>query len=128
MKLVVLFGRPAVGKLTVARELAQLSGWRLFHNHLIVDALLAVFEFGSTPFVELRERMWLDIFDHASSSGIAGLIFTFSPETTVRQEFITRFATDADARGDVIHLVELTCSNANAEQRLGASSRQSGGN
>ena len=41
MKLVVLHGPPAVGKLTVARELARLTGWRLFHNHLVVDALLA---------------------------------------------------------------------------------------
>jgi len=44
MKLVVLHGRPAVGKLTVGRALAQASGWRLFHNHLIVDALLALFQ------------------------------------------------------------------------------------
>lgn len=127
MKLVVLYGRPAVGKLTVGQELAKQSGWRLFHNHLIVDALLAVFEFGSASFVELRERMWLDVFLHASSSGVAGLIFTFSPENTVRQEFITRLVADARARGDTVHLVELTCSDADAERRLVAASRQSTG-
>ena len=42
MKLVVLFGPPAVGKLTVAREVAARMGWRLFHNYLAVDVALSV--------------------------------------------------------------------------------------
>ena len=70
MRFVVLHGRPAVGKLTVARELAQLSGWRLFHNHLVVDALLAVFDFGTPPFVELRESVWLDVFVRGTDNGL----------------------------------------------------------
>ncbi len=37
--LVYLYGPPAVGKLTVATELQRLTGFRLFHNHLTVDAL-----------------------------------------------------------------------------------------
>lgn len=123
MRLVVLHGRPAVGKLTVARELAQLSGWRLFHNHLVVDALLAVFDFGTPPFVDLRESIWLDVFVRASAAHVPGLIFTFSPENTVRQSFIDRLVADARARGDELHFIELTCSPADAEARLASSSR-----
>jgi hypothetical protein len=33
VKFVVIFGPPAAGKMTVGRELAALTGWRLFHNH-----------------------------------------------------------------------------------------------
>jgi predicted kinase len=44
-KLLLLYGRPAVGKLTVAREVAALTGGRLFHNHLTVNLALSVFEF-----------------------------------------------------------------------------------
>jgi len=123
MKLIVLWGRPAVGKLTVGRELVSLTGWRLFHNHLIVDALLAVFEFGSTSFIELRERMWLDVFREAHASGVPALIFTFSPENTVRQEFISQFCGEARARGDELHFVELTCADEAAERRLANTSR-----
>lgn len=123
MRLVVLTGRPAVGKLTVARELAALSGWRLFHNHLVVDALLAVFEFGSAPFVELREKIWRDVLAEASRAGTPGLIFTFNPENTVRQSFVDDLVADARARGDEISFIELTCSEAVIEQRLGADSR-----
>ena len=123
MRFVVLTGPPAVGKLTVARELQLLSGWRLFHNHLIVDALLAVFEFGSADFIELRESIWLDVFSRASKAGVDGLIFTFNPENTVAQDFITRLVADAKARGDSLSFVALTCDEAEIERRLGSASR-----
>jgi hypothetical protein len=127
MHLLVLYGAPAVGKLTVARELAQLSGWRLFHNHLVVDALLAVFEFGSPPFIELREAFWQEIFQRASASKIPGLIFTFNPENTVSQVFIDRLVADSRARGDTLHFVELTCPEPVIESRLTSASRHATG-
>src|SRR5262245_61805419 len=56
MDLIFLHGPAASGKLTVARELVTLTGFRLFHNHLVVDALTAVFGFGTAPFIRLREH------------------------------------------------------------------------
>ena len=123
MKFVVLTGPPAVGKLTVARELHQLSGWQLFHNHLIVDSLLAVFVFGSRDFIVMRQSIWLEVFARASNAGIKGLIFTFNPENTVAQEFIERLVSDARVRGDSLSFVELTCSETEIERRLGSASR-----
>jgi hypothetical protein len=127
MQLVVLHGRPAVGKLTVAQELARLSGWRLFHNHLVVDALLAVFDFGSPPFIELRERIWHDVFARASASAVPALLFTFNPENTVSQSFIDRLVTDARLRGDTLHFIKLVCPEPEIERRLSARSRHSTG-
>jgi tRNA uridine 5-carbamoylmethylation protein Kti12 len=54
MQLIFLHGLPGVGKLTVARELAKLTGFNVFHNHLAVDLVESIFAFGSQPFVELR--------------------------------------------------------------------------
>jgi len=34
MKLVFIYGPPAVGKLTVANALAKVTGFKVFHNHL----------------------------------------------------------------------------------------------
>ena len=70
MKLIVLFGMPATGKLTVGQELAALTGFKLFHNHLVVDLLLSVFEFGSPGFVELREKIWLSVVRAACREGL----------------------------------------------------------
>jgi hypothetical protein len=124
MKLIFLYGLPATGKLTVARELANITGFPLFHNHLAVDLLLSTFEFGSAPFIELREQIWLSVFEQAAKHGIPGLIFTFAPEATVRPTFIpamTKTLTDA---GATIEYVQLTCPIAELKRRLGESSRR----
>jgi shikimate kinase len=48
--LVFLYGPPAVGKLTVARAVAELTGFRVLHNHLLADPAAAVLEWGTPPF------------------------------------------------------------------------------
>jgi adenylate kinase family enzyme len=90
MKIIFLYGLPACGKLTIAKELSSMVGFKLFHNHLVVDTVLSVFDFGSRPFVELREKFWLDIFKAAcdQQDQIKGIIFTFSPDSTVSSHYV----------------------------------------
>ncbi len=123
MRLVFVYGMPAVGKLTVAKELAALSGYKLFHNHLAVDLLLSVFEFGSPAFVELRERIWLGVFEEAAKSGLAGLIFTFAPEPSVKAGFVDRVRSVVDGSGGLVEFVELVCRVDELKARLGSKSR-----
>ena len=40
MKLVVIIGNGAVGKMTVGQELANITGLRLFHNHMSIEPIL----------------------------------------------------------------------------------------
>jgi len=123
MKLVFLYGPPASGKLTIGEELAALTGYKLFHNHLVVDTLLAVFDFGSGPFVELREQIWLDVFSQACKAGLAGLIFTFAPEPTVRSTFVPNIIAVVEALGGEVLFVEIACPVAEIRARLSAESR-----
>jgi len=119
-----MYGMPATGKLTVGRELASLTGYKLFHNHLVVDALLPVFEFGSEPFVALREEMWLSVFLHAGASGLPGLIFTFNPESTVQPGFIGATVDVVEKGGGAVDFVELVCPLAVLKARLDSESRR----
>jgi len=123
VKLAFLFGPPAVGKLTVARELAGRTGWRLFHNHEAVDAALAEYDFGTPDFVVLREKLWLAGFRRALADKIPGLIFTFSPENSVPQRFIDELFAEIAASGGEVIPVELTAPEAEIERRLGAVTR-----
>jgi chloramphenicol 3-O-phosphotransferase len=118
MRLVFLWGLPASGKLTVARELAALTGWKLFHNHLTVDLLLAVFPFGSKEFVQLREEIWLSVFESAAESGMAGLIFTFNPENTVQQDFLEDASEVVAEHGGRVEFVEMVCDDTTLEKRM----------
>ena len=134
MNLVFLYGPPATGKYTVGRELAARTGYRFFHNHLVVDTALSVYDFGTPGFVELRDTIWRAVFtrvarkpdpdrDHDKDQP-AGLLFTFNPETSVRQEFIDWLFGDYAASGVRILSVELVASESEIERRLGADSRR----
>ena len=43
MKLVILYGPPAVGKLTIAEKLSEITGFKNFHNHKVLDILFELF-------------------------------------------------------------------------------------
>jgi hypothetical protein len=124
VKLIFIYGLPASGKLTVARELAAIIGYKVFHNHLAVDLLLSVFEFGSRGFVELREEIWVSVFDRACRSGLPGLIFTFAPEATVRPEFVARAQKTVAQAGGEVEFVELVCPEAELKLRMDSDSRR----
>lgn len=117
MQLIFIYGQVASGKLTVARSLAAKSGFALFHNHLVVDAVAAVFPFGSEAFVRLRERFWLDVIQTAANVD-RSLIFTFAPEPTVAQDFPKRVSAIVEAAGGYVTFIGLTVNADEQERRL----------
>ncbi|MFN2493742.1 MAG: AAA family ATPase [Pyrinomonadaceae bacterium] len=123
MKLVFIHGAPAVGKLTVARELARLTGFRLFHNHLTVDLVGSIFPFGSEPFVRLREEIWLSMFREAAEHDVS-LIFTFNPEATVSKGFVQAAVDIVEKSRGRVMFVELTCREGELERRIEDASRK----
>jgi len=122
MLLIFIHGAPAVGKLTVARELARLTGLPLFHNHLTVDLVSSLFAFGSAPFISLREEIWLAAFGEAARNKLS-LIFTFNPERTVNEEFVQKTIEVIEAAGGRVVFVELTCAQDELERRMEEPSR-----
>lgn len=122
MQLVFLYGPVASGKLTVAQALAERTGYALFHNHLVVDAVAAVFPFGSDAFVRLREQFWLDTIAAAAAEG-RSLVFTFAPEPTVAADFPKRVQRLVTAAGGEVVFIELDVSQQEQERRVAAPSR-----
>jgi chloramphenicol 3-O-phosphotransferase len=122
MQLIFLHGPAAVGKLTVARALCERTGLALFHNHLVVDAVHAVFEFGSPAFVTLREAMWLSVFEEAARAN-RSLVFTFAPEATVAPDFPARAVAAVEAHGGRVRFIALTAPLAVQDARVEAASR-----
>jgi chloramphenicol 3-O-phosphotransferase len=127
VKLLLLYGPPAVGKLTVARELSTLTGFPIFHNHLVVDALLAVFPFGSPEFIKLREKFWLEVLTEAASAHLPGVIFTFAPESTVSESFVGHLVERLEGLGTPVSLVSLNATDQVIEDRVSGESRRQHG-
>jgi hypothetical protein len=122
MKLIFIYGPVASGKLTIARELETLTGFAVFHNHLIVDAIAAVFPFGTDRFVRLREDFWLTVMREAAEAG-RSIIFTFAPEPSVTAGFPERVQSVVGNTGGEVAFVKLTVTTAEQENRLTAPSR-----
>lgn len=77
MTLIILFGPPAVGKMTVGFELEKLTGLPLFHNHMTIDPVLRFFPFGSPQFNRLVHEFRVRICEEVAASDLPGMIFTF---------------------------------------------------
>jgi len=75
--LVFVIGPPAVGKMTVGQAVSDITGMPLFHNHLSIEAVLPVFDFGSEPFVRLVREFRHGVFREVAESDLPGLIFTY---------------------------------------------------
>lgn len=74
MKLVIIIGDSAVGKMTVGQELAKTTGLRLFHNHMTIEPVIEIFGyFNGKTVIRLRDV----IFEEFSRSDNYGLIFTY---------------------------------------------------
>jgi hypothetical protein len=109
MHFVLIFGPPAVGKMTVGHEIAQRTGFKLFHNHMSVEPLLGIFEFGSPPFGRISSELRRRIIEEAVDSGLPGLVFTFVwgldlPEDL---EIVASYADIVAAGQGTSHFVEL---------------------
>ncbi len=88
--LLILYGSPACGKLTVATALHEiLPEFKVFHNHLVIDALLSLFPYGSPLFIKHRDQIWLDLISDAINQGDS-VIFTLVPDSTISRDFLLR--------------------------------------
>lgn len=107
MKLVLIVGSGAVGKMTVGQELMKITDLRLFHNHMMIEPvidILGYFHGGVTQ--KLREV----IFEEFLKSDNVGMIFTFmwAFDMPSDWEYITTLA----ARFDEVYCVELIADQA----------------
>jgi len=115
----VLFvhGPPASGKYTIGSLLSSMLNMPLFHNHLVVDAAQALFDFGTPEFIALRGTLWCDSFA-AAAAARQSFIFTFSPEASVAYALLEEMLAPVYAASGQVHFVELQCDDKTLSERL----------
>lgn len=75
MNLIFLYGPPAVGKLTIAEELAKMIDYRVFHNHLTQDLAEEIYPGFCKNKFKLAEAIRLEVFKFTAENN-TNLIFT----------------------------------------------------
>jgi hypothetical protein len=107
MKLVIISGSGAVGKMTVGQELMKITDLRLFHNHMMIEPVLDIFgSFNGRVIQRLREV----VFEEFLASDIEGMIFTFmwAFDMPSDREYILSVA----EKFDEVYCVELVADQA----------------
>jgi hypothetical protein len=120
----VLFvhGPAASGKYTIGSLLSPILDMPLFHNHLVVDAVQALFDFGTPEFIALRSTLWRDCFA-AAAAARQSLIFTFHPEASVAYAVLDEMLAPVYEACGEVHFVELQCDDKTVSERLSEPSR-----
>lgn len=109
MKLVIIFGPQAVGKMTVGHELEKATDLKLFHNHMTIELVLNFFEY-ETPEAQGLIKLFRDeIFTTVANSDGAGLIFTIicNFDDPAEWERIQEISEIFSSKGGEVCLVEL---------------------
>lgn len=109
MKLIIIFGPHAVGKMTVGQELAKITNFKLFHNHMTIDVVSDLFENMPSERNRLINLFRKEIFEAYSKSDEYGMIFTYMWAFDRKEdwEYIDYVENLFSSRGADIYFVEL---------------------
>ena len=117
MKLVIIIGPPAVGKMTVGKALEQLTKLKLLHNHMSIELVNKFFDFGTEAFEKLDKAIRFEVFKAIANSELEGIIFTMVWDYNFKEdeEYIDEIIAVFKEKKPQVCLIEL---QADLEERL----------
>jgi broad-specificity NMP kinase len=122
MQLIFIYGDPGTGKLTVARELQKLTGFKLFHNHLTVDLASSLYGYDNPDYFDYVRSLRLEAFERAAKANIS-LIFTFW-YSSISQPSVEKYKHAIESQSGKVLFVRLHCRPEILKERVVSASRQ----
>ena len=106
MKLVLIVGAGAVGKMTVGQELMKITNLRLFHNHMMIEPVIEIFgKFKADTILKLRDVIFNDFVNDDNEGMIHTLMWAFDMESD--WEYVENLA----KKFNEVYCVELIASH-----------------
>jgi shikimate kinase len=127
VNLVFIYGPPATGKLTVAKELAKLTGYRVFPNHEVLSLLTTIFPYEDKALSEIRtevsRKLRIEIF-MAATKGKVNVVTTFGMSGPDYFDFFEDLKKSVENAGGHVMFVQLLCSREELLKRVGSEDRK----
>jgi len=125
MNLIFIYGPPAAGKLTVAKELSKQTNYKLFHNHLTYDTAYSLFgdDVYSKAFKECCENLRIIAIKEAVKYDV-NMIFTFVYDHKNDHNFVKKISSIVERAGGKIYFICLNPSLETIKKRVVAENRK----
>ncbi len=123
MRLLFIIGAQAVGKMTVGQALERITPMKLYHNHMSIEPVIALFgQYNGA----VTERLRSVVFEEFARTDNYGLMFTYVWAFDQKSDWdyvarLVRMYEDAGARVDFVELIaprEVRFERNRTENRL----------
>lgn len=127
MKLFLIHGAPATGKLTVARELSKLTKVPFVDNHTAIDIARMVFGFAVPGFWELTHDIRVTTLRGAARAGVPSLVTTAAYSSPDDDPLVRDYERVVEEFNGQLIPIFLHCSENTLMERVSAPERVSKG-
>lgn len=122
MNLIFIYGPPAAGKLSVAKELSMATGYPIFHNHLTRDLVRELYPDTLKDNYDLVDKLRYEVLEYASFHG-NDLIFTFVYSDSEDDAFVEQIVRRVKKNDGRVLFVELKANEDELLRRVRDESR-----
>lgn len=123
MKLIFIYGPPAVGKLTVAEKLSEVTKIPVFHNHHSRDIVKDIYGDNLVQHYGLVDKIRFDVMEHCSQNN-TDLIFTYVYGGPADDANVKSYRKIVESNGGQVIFVELTADISDLIDRVDNDSRK----
>lgn len=107
MNLIFLYGPPAVGKLTIAKKLQEKLGYKLLHNHMIINIFEDIFDYDHPARNRLVRQFRLRIIEETVNDNLDLIITAGMAGSKTLFDYYTKIVEAVEKNGGNIFLVHL---------------------
>ena len=118
MGLVVIFGPQAVGKMTVGQKLCELTGYKLFYNHMVIDMVGEIFDKEHMGGIwqlnfnhyKLISTLWQTVLEFGAYND-ENLVFTLTWDMSNKgiESYMKELENKYNKQDEKVYFVELEC-------------------
>lgn len=123
MNMIFIYGPPASGKLTIAKELASLTNYKVFHNHQTRDIVHELYPSTLDENYGLVDKLRLDIFKYAARHS-TDIIFTYVHDDVTDTSFVNKVVKTIEAEKGNVLFIETSASKSTLLSRVDSDSRK----
>lgn len=123
MKLIFIYGPPAVGKLTIAQKLSEATKIPVFHNHHSRDLVKDIYGDSLLQHYGLVDKIRFDVLEYCAQNN-TNLIFTYVYGGSQDDANVRAFKNKIESNGGQVMFVELVANTSDLIDRVDNDSRK----